>query len=87
MTRWLIRVSNLLIMNTVELWSLELACFEHQGSLELVRWSRQFPYTFNVKIPLRLEQRWLELSNSKHGPQGDFSCKSAMMARTEYFYT
>ena len=57
---------------TVELWSLELACFEHQGSLELVRRSRQFPYTFNVKIHPRLEQRWLELSNSKHGPQGDF---------------
>ena len=58
--------------NTVELWSLELACLEHQGSLELVRRSRQFPYTFNVKIRTRLEQRWLELSNSKHGPQGDF---------------
>ena len=57
---------------TVELWSLELACLEHQGSLELVRRSQQFPYTFNVKIHPRLEQRWLELSNSKHGPQGDF---------------
>ena len=42
--------------NTVELWSLELACLEHQGSLELVRRSRQFPYTFNVKIHPRLEQ-------------------------------
>ena len=70
---------------TVELWSLELACLEHQGSLELVRWSWQFPYTFNVKIHPRFEQRWLELSSSKHGPQGDFSCKNAMMARTEYF--
>ena len=69
---------------TVELWSLELACLEHQRSLELVRRSRQFPYTFNVKIHPRFEQRWLELSNSKHGPQGDFSCKNAMMARTEY---
>ena len=59
---------------TVELWSLELACLEHQGSLELVRRSRQFAYTFNVKLHPRLEQRWLELSNSKHGPQGDFSC-------------
>ena len=49
--------------------------------------SRQFPHTFNVKIHSRLEQRWLELSNSKHGPQGDFSCKNALMARTEYFFT
>ena len=72
---------------TVELWSLELACLEHQGSLELVRRSRQTPYTFNVKIHPWLEQRWLELSNSKHGPQGDFSCKTAMTARTKYFFT
>ena len=62
---------------TVKLWSLEPACLEHQGSLELVRRSWQFPYTFDVKIYPRLEQRWLEqrlleLSNSKHGPQGDF---------------
>ena len=74
-----------LLYSTVELWLLELACLEHQGSLELVRRSRQFPYTFNNKIHPRLEQRWLELSNSKHGPQGDFSCKNAMMARTKYF--
>ena len=60
------------IMSTVELWSLELACLEHQGSLELVRRSQQFPHTLNVKIHPRLEQGWLELSNSKHGPQGDF---------------
>ena len=73
--------------DTVELWSLELACLEHQGSLELVRRSRQFPYTFNVKIHPRLEQLWLELSNPKQGPQGDFSCKNAMMARTKYFFT
>ena len=59
-------------VNTVELWSLELACLEHQVSLELGRRSRQFPYIFNVKIHPRLEQRWLELSNSKHGPQGAF---------------
>ena len=72
---------------TVKLWSLELACLEHQGSLELVRRSRQFLYTFNDKIYPRLEQRWLELSNSKHGPYGDFSCKNAMMARTKYFFT
>ena len=26
-------------------------------------------------------------SNSKQGPQGDFSCKNAMMARTKYFFT
>ena len=58
--------------NTVELWSLELACLEHQGSLEPVRQSLQFPYTFNVKIHPRLEQWWLELSNSKHDPQGNF---------------
>ena len=58
--------------NTVKLWSLEPACLEHQGSLELVRQSWQFPYTFDVKIYPRLEQRWLELSNSKHGPKGDF---------------
>ena len=57
---------------TVELWSLELACLEHQGSLELVRRSPQYPYTINVKIHPRVEQRWLKLSNSKHGPQGDF---------------
>ena len=57
---------------TVELWSVELVCLEHQGSLELVRRSRKFPYTFNVKTYPRLEQGWLELSNSKHGPQGDF---------------
>ena len=73
--------------HTVELWSLELACLEHQGSLELVGRSRQFPYTLNVKIHPRLEQRWLELSNSTNGPQGDFSCKNAMMARTKYFFT
>ena len=72
---------------TVELWSLKLACFEHQRSLELVHWSRQFRYTFYVKIYPRLEQQWLELSNSKHGPQGDFSCKNAMMAQTKYFFT
>ena len=41
---------------TVELWSLELACLEHQGSLELVCRSRQTPYTFNVKIHPWLEQ-------------------------------
>ena len=46
---------------TVELWSLELACLEHQGLLELVRRSRQFPYIFNVKIHPRLEQWWLKL--------------------------
>ena len=57
---------------TVKLWSLEPACLEHQGSLELVRQSWQFPYTFDVKIYPRLEQRWLELSNSKHGPKGNF---------------
>ena len=62
-----------IILNTVELWSLELACLEHQASLELVRPSRQLPYTFNVKILPRLEQRWLQLSNTKHSPQGDFS--------------
>ena len=50
------------------------------GSLELVHRSRQFLYTFNDKIYHRLEQRWLELSNSKHGPYGDFSCKNAMMS-------
>ena len=61
-----------LLNNTVELWLLELACLKHQGSLELFRRSRQFPYSFNVKIHPRLEQRWLELSNSKYGPQGDF---------------
>ena len=72
---------------TVELWSLELACVEHQGSLELICPYRQFPYTFNVKIHPRLEQRCLELSNSKHGPRGDFSCKNAMMARTKYYFT
>ena len=37
-------------IGTVELWSLVLVCLEHQGSLELVRWSQQFPYTFNVNI-------------------------------------
>ena len=58
--------------NSIELWSLELACLEHQGLLELVRRSRQFPYTFNVKIHPRLEQRWLKLSKSKHSPQSDF---------------
>ena len=41
---------------TVELWLLELACLKHQGLLELVRRSRQFPYIFNVKIHPRLEQ-------------------------------
>ena len=45
-----------MIKITVELWSLVLACLEHQGSLELVSWPRQFPYTFNVKIHPRLEQ-------------------------------
>ena len=75
------------IQYTVKLWSLELACLEHRGSLELVRWSLQFSYTFNVKMYPRLEQRWLELSNSKRGPQGDFSCKNTMMARTKYFFT
>ena len=74
-------------IHTVQLWSLELACLEHQGSLELVRRSQQFPYTFNIKIHPRLEQRWLELSNSKHSPQGDFSGKNAMMARTKLFFT
>ena len=77
----------LFLCYTVELWSLELACLEHQESLEHIRRSQQFPYTFNVKIHPRLEQRWLELSNSKHGPQGDFSCKNAMMARTKYYFT
>ena len=67
-----IYLQGLRLSYTVELWSLELACLEHQGSLELVRRPRQFPHTFNVQIHPRLEQRWLELSNSKHGPQGDF---------------
>ena len=75
------------LIRTVELWSLELACLEHQESLELIRRSQQFPYTFNVKIHHRLEQRWLKLSNSKHCPQGDFSCTNAMMARTKYYFT
>ena len=52
---------------TVELWSLELACLEHQGSLELVRRSRQFPCTFSVKIHPRLEQLWLELKARSAG--------------------
>ena len=51
---------------------LELACLKHQVSLELVRRSQQFAYTFNVEIHPRLEQRWLKLLNSKHGPQSDF---------------
>ena len=55
------------ILVTVELWSLELACLEHQESLELVCRSRQFPYTFNVKIHPRLEQRWLELKTRSAG--------------------
>ena len=63
-------------ISTVELWSLELARLEHQGSLEIVRRLLQFSYTLNVKIHPRLEQRWLELSNSKRGPQDDFSCKT-----------
>ena len=53
--------------HTVELWPLELACLEHQGSLKLVRWSWQFPYTFNVKIYPRLEQPWLELKARSAG--------------------
>ena len=56
-----------IIVFTVELWSLDLACLEHQGSLELVRLSRQFPYTFNVRIHPRLEQRWLELKARSAG--------------------
>ena len=59
-------------LNTVKLWLLKLTGLKHQGSVELARQSQQFPYTFNVKIQPRLEQRWLELSNSKHGPQGNF---------------
>ena len=50
----------------------ELACLKHQGSLKLVRRSRRFPHTFNVKIHPRLEQRWLELLHSKHGQHGNF---------------
>ena len=75
------------IIYTVELWSLELACLEHQGSLELVPRPRQFPHTFNVKIHHRLEQRWLELSNSKPVRRAIFSCKNAMISRTKYFFT
>ena len=56
-----------MIDSTVELWSLELACLEHQGLLELVRRSLQFPNTFNVKIHPRLEQRWLELKARSAG--------------------
>ena len=45
-----------------------------------VPWTRpsvyQFHYSFNVKIHPRLEQRWLELSNSKYGPQGVFYVKT-----------
>ena len=59
-------------VTTVELWSLELACLKHHGSLELIYQSWQIPYIFNVKIHPRVEQRWLELSYSKHGPQGNF---------------
>ena len=54
-------------LHTVKLWSLELACLEHQGSLELIRRSRQFPYTFNVKIHPRVEQQWLELKARSAG--------------------
>ena len=43
-------------MDTVELWSLKLACLKHQGSLELNVRSRQFPHIFNAKIHPRLEQ-------------------------------
>ena len=60
------------ITTTVELWSLELACLEHHGWLELICQSRQIPCIFNVKIHPRLEQQWRELSNSKHGPQCNF---------------
>ena len=56
-------------ITTVELWSLELACLEHQGSLELVRRSPQFPYTFNVQYTPGSDSNG---SNSKHGAQGDF---------------
>ena len=70
--------------STVELWSLELACLEHQGSLELFCRSRQFHYIFNVKIHPRLEQRWLEL---KPHSTGRFFMLNAMMARTKYFFT
>ena len=54
--RFFTRLYQTVQLYTVELWSLELACLEHQGSLELVRRSRQFPYTFNVKIHPKLEQ-------------------------------
>ena len=46
----------IIVVSTVELWSLELACLEHQGSLKLVCWSWQFRFTFNVKMHPRLEQ-------------------------------
>ena len=56
---------------TVELWSLELACLEHNGSLELIRRSRRIPYIFNVKMPSRLDRttmaRTLELKTRTAG--------------------
>ena len=63
-----------IILSTVELWSLELACLENHGLLELIRQSRQVLYIFNVKIHPMLEQQWIELSYSKHWPQGNFLC-------------
>ena len=58
---------SLFIRFTVKLWSLELACLEHHGSLELICQSRQSPYIFNVKIHPRVEQRWLELKTRTAG--------------------
>ena len=66
------RISNDYSTYTVELWSLELICLEHHGSLELVRQSHQFLYVFNAKRHPRFEQAWLKFSNTKHGPQSDF---------------
>ena len=59
-------------LDSVKLWFLKLVCLEHHGSLELIRQSPQFPYILNVKIHLRLKEPWLELTNSKHKPQGNF---------------
>ena len=59
---------------TVELWSLELICVEHNGSLALIRQSPQFLYIFNIKIHPRLEQRWLELKTWTAGQFLMYKC-------------
>ena len=76
-----------LTKTTVKLWSLELARFEHQGSLELVRRSQHFPIHLMLKHTPGSNSDGSNSWTQSMVHRAIFSSKNAMMARTKYFFT